>query len=325
MKPLQFREILKTTIWGGKDIVALKNLEGYPEGIGESWEISGVPGAETPVAEGEDEGATLPALIDKYRERLLGRELYQRYGTTFPLLVKFISTARPLSVQVHPDDAMAHRMGHPYGKTEMWYVLKSSPEASLYLGFNHDFSAAGLIESLSNGTLAEHLALHHTAPGDCFFIPAGRIHNIGAGNMVIEIQQSSNDTFRVYDFDRVDASGHKRELHVAQACEALNYHAVQDCRQPYNPVLNQPVSLVDCPEFTTRRLQIDQPVCMDYGDIDSFVIYVAYEGKAHIEDGAGHHLSLAAGQSVLFPAENNQVKIFPDGAHPFACLETFIK
>lgn len=325
MKPLKFRELLKPTLWGGAEIVAMKGLQGQPDGIGESWEISGVPGAETPVAEGEDEGLTLAELIDKYRDRLLGSVHYQRFGNTFPLLVKFISTARPLSVQVHPNDEMAHRMGHPYGKTEMWYVLKTQPDASLYLGFNHDFSEEGLVESLQNGTLAEHLALHHTAPGDCFFIPAGRIHNIGAGNMVIEIQQNSNDTFRVYDFDRVDAHGNKRQLHVAQAREALNYKAVSNYRQPYTAQVNQPVSLVDCPQFTTRLLQVDEPVAIDYSTLDSFVIYIAYEGAAVLEDSEGNRVDLAKGHSVLFPAQNNSVKIFPKSESQFACLETFIK
>ena len=325
MKPLKFRELLKTTLWGGSEIVAMKGLCEQSGGIGESWEISGVPGAETPVAEGEDKGLTLAELIEKYRERLLGTVHYQRFGTTFPLLIKFISTARPLSVQVHPNDEMAHRMGHPYGKTEMWYVLKSEPDASLYLGFNHDFSEEGLVDSLQNGTLSEHLALHYTAPGDCFYIPAGRIHNIGAGNMVIEIQQNSNDTFRVYDFDRVDANGNKRELHVAQAREALNYKAVSNYRQQYTPHLNQPVNLVDCPEFTTRLLQVDQPVAVDYESIDSFVIYIAYDGAAVLEDSEGNRVDLAKGQSVLFPAQNNKVKIFPANESRFAFLETFIK
>ena len=325
MKPFKFSEILKTTIWGGKDIVAMKGLDDNRPDIGESWEISGVAGAETQVADGDDVGATLAELIGKYREDFLGKENYQRYGTTFPLLIKFISTSRPLSVQVHPNDEMAHRMGHPYGKTEMWYVVDAAPGAELYLGFNHDFTKEGLVSSLQNGTLADHLALHHTAPGDCFFIPAGRIHNIGAGNLVIEIQQNSNDTFRVYDFDRVDASGHKRPLHVAQACEALNYKEACDSRRNYEAASNQPVVLVDCPEFTTRLLQIAKEVTIDYEELDSFVVYVAYEGAAVLEDSEGHQIELVKGQTVLFPAQNKLVKIFPKADSRFACLETYIK
>lgn len=325
MKPFRFREILKQTLWGGNGIVEMKGLYGQPEGIGESWEISGVPENETVVAEGEDKGLTLRELIEKYRGNLLGQQLYQRFGTSFPLLIKFISTARPLSVQVHPDDEMAHRLGHPYGKTEMWYVLKAEPEAELCLGFKHDFSEKELVSSLQKGTLTEHLAFHSTTPGDCFFIPAGRIHNIGAGNMVIEIQQDSNDTFRVYDFDRVDASGHKRQLHVAQACEALDYKVVEDGRAPYEPRLNEPVVLIDCPQFVTRLLQVDQSLVVDYADIDSFVIYVAYQGAAVLEDSDGNQITIQQGQSVLFPAENNQVKICPKAQSQFACLETFIK
>lgn len=321
MKALQFNALLKTTIWGGEEVTALKKLENAPEQVGESWEISGVPGNETVVADGEFKGETLEKLIERFGAELVGKRNLERYGTTFPLLIKFISAAQDLSIQVHPDDAMAQRMGHPYGKTEMWYIVHTQPGASLCSGFNADFSADGYTESLADGTLMNHLSRHETRPGDCFFIPAGRIHSIGAGNFLVEIQQSSNDTFRVYDFDRTDAEGHKRELHVAQAREALDYKAYPEYRTQYEPRPNDCTPLVDCPQFTTRLYELTAPLKADYTDIDSFVILIAFEGAATLRYAEGE-LTLRAGESVLFPATTEGVEIVP-AAGGFKALETF--
>lgn len=321
MKALQFNALLKTTIWGGEEVTALKKLENAPEQVGESWEISGVPGNETVVADGEFKGETLEKLIERFGAELVGKRNIERYGTTFPLLIKFISAAQDLSIQVHPDDAMAQRMGHPYGKTEMWYIVHTQPGASLCSGFNADFSADGYTESLADGTLMNHLSRHETRPGDCFFIPAGRIHSIGAGNFLVEIQQSSNDTFRVYDFDRTDAEGHKRELHVAQAREALDYKAYPEYRTQYEPHPNDCTPLVDCPQFTTRLYELTAPLKADYTDIDSFVILIAFEGAATLRYAEGE-LTLRAGESVLFPATTEGVEIVPE-AGGFKALETF--
>lgn len=321
MKALQFNALLKTTIWGGEEVTALKKLKNAPEQVGESWEISGVPGNETVVADGEFKGETLEKLIGRFGAELVGKRNLERYGTTFPLLIKFISAAQDLSIQVHPDDAMAQRMGHPYGKTEMWYIVHTQPGASLCSGFNADFSADGYTESLADGTLMNHLSRHETRPGDCFFIPAGRIHSIGAGNFLVEIQQSSNDTFRVYDFDRTDAEGHKRELHVAQAREALDYKAYPEYRTQYEPRPNDCTPLVDCPQFTTRLYELTAPLKADYTDIDSFVILIAFEGAATLRYAEGE-LTLRAGESVLFPATTEGVEIVP-AAGGFKALETF--
>lgn len=321
MKALQFNALLKTTIWGGEEVTALKKLENAPKQVGESWEISGVPGNETVVADGEFKGETLEKLIERFGAELVGKRNIERYGTTFPLLIKFISAAQDLSIQVHPDDAMAQRMGHPYGKTEMWYIVHTQPGASLCSGFNADFSADGYTESLADGTLMNHLSRHETQPGDCFFIPAGRIHSIGAGNFLVEIQQSSNDTFRVYDFDRTDAEGHKRELHVAQAREALDYKAYPEYRTQYEPHPNDCTPLVDCPQFTTRLYELTAPLKADYTDIDSFVILIAFEGAATLRYAEGE-LTLRAGESVLFPATTEGVEIVPE-AGGFKALETF--
>lgn len=321
MEALRFNALLKTTLWGGEEVTELKNLENAPKQVGESWEISGVPGNETPVTDGRFAGQTLEQLIKAHGAELVGEHNLQRYGSTFPLLIKFISAAQDLSIQVHPDDAMAQRMGHPYGKTEMWYIVHTRPGASLCSGFNADFSADAYEASLADGTLTSHLSRHTTRPGDCFFIPAGRIHSIGAGNFLVEIQQSSNDTFRVYDFDRTDASGNKRELHVAQAREALDYKAYPEYRTLYTPQTDACTPLVECEQFTTRLYDLKNTLEADYSQIDSFVIVIAFEGDALVRYDEGE-LALKAGESVLFPASTRHVEFIP-GTKGFKALETF--
>ncbi|MBR1594655.1 MAG: class I mannose-6-phosphate isomerase [Alloprevotella sp.] len=329
MKPIFFKPLLKQTIWGGEEVTALKQAsellergEAAMPRVGESWEISGVEGDETPVCCGEDAGRTLPELIAKYGADLVGEENLRRYGTTFPLLIKFISAAQDLSIQVHPDDAMAQRMGHPYGKTEMWYIVKAEEGASLVSGFSHAFSAEGYVASLADGTLMQHLSRHGTQAGQCFFIPAGRIHSIGAGNFLVEIQQSSNDTFRVYDFDRSDAEGRTRQLHVEQAREALDYADTEGGPVSYEPQPGACVNLVSCPQFTTNLLELDAPFHADYSRRDSFVILIAFEGTAEVRTDAGDTFELRAGQSVLLPAAMQGADIVPKGGD-FRTLETF--
>ena len=324
MKPIKFEALLKNTIWGGNDINRLKQLPEGTKAVGESWEISGVPGNETIVTAGDDLGATLPALIRKYGATLVGQANFDRYGETFPLLIKFISAAQPLSIQVHPDDAMANTMGHPFGKTEMWYIIGTHEGARLCSGFAHDYSADAYAQGVEDGSIEEHLAYHTTHVGDCFFIPAGRIHSIGAGNFLIEIQQSSNDTFRVYDFNRTDDLGNRRELHVEQARQALNFKAEADYRTHYSARLGEASLMVQCPQFTTRLIRTEQTMQVDYAAIDSFVILIAYEGEAKLTDAAGNKVLLQAGESLLLPASNSALTIEPQGITRFSCVETFI-
>ena len=321
MKAIRFDALLKTTIWGGEEVTELKHLSQAPLQVGESWEISGLPGDETLVSDGEFKGQTLSQLIATHGASLVGKHNYEQYGTNFPLLVKFMSTAKDLSIQVHPDDAMAQRMGHPFGKSEMQYILHAQPESRFYAGFNADFSADGYSQSVQDGSLMAHLKCHATHAGDCFLIPAGHIHCIGSGNFLIEIQQSSNDTFRAYDFDRRDAQGQRRELHIAQAREALDFHAYPTHRVHYDHKPDTASLLVDIPEFVVRLYEIEHTLNVDYATTDSFIIYIAYEGDAllHYDEGDVH---LSAGQTILFPASTTFVRIEP-GAHGFKALETY--
>lgn len=320
MKPLRFREIYKEKPWGGTEIGRLKGCD-LPRGIGESFEISGVPGSETLVADGEFAGRPLSDILRHYGAEILGRRNAERYGTDFPLLIKFISAADNLSVQVHPDDALAQEMGHPFGKNEMWFIVRAEAEAKIFNGFSTAFSPEGYTAELAAGRLLEHINVDESHVGDCFYIPAGCIHSIGAGNLLVEIQQSSDDTFRVYDYDRVGADGSKRELHVDMAKRALDYNRVGSQRVTYTSAVGHPVTLVESPSFTTRLCRFDAPVALDYAALDSFVIFIAFSGEAQLTDASGNGVRLAAGRSVLFPADNTAVSVQPLGDAPCGLLE----
>lgn len=324
MKPLQFQAILKPTLWGGDGVVRLKGLDDQLLRIGESWEISGLPGNETPVLYGDAKGLTLKELIGRYGEELTGHENLRRYGTDFPLLIKFISAGDDLSLQVHPDDNMAQRMGHPFGKSEMWYIVQTEKDAVIRSGFSHPFSPEEYRKALAAGNLTDYVVSHPSEAGCCFYIPAGRIHSIGKGNLLIEIQQSSNDTFRAYDFNRRDTKGNLRELHVEQACEALDYEW-RDARPVSYRNQEEGISeLLSTPEFTVRKIAVRSQLGIDYSDIDSFVVYIGISGQAQLTDSEGNKVTLKAGESLLLPAANSNVALQTAGDIPFECLETYI-
>lgn len=323
MTPLKFTPLYKTPLWGGTDIVRLKNAAHY-DTIGESWEISAVPNDETVVAEGQHQGQTLRQLIAQYGAQLVGQANFERYGQDFPLLIKFISASQPLSIQVHPDNEMAQRIEQkPYGKTEMWYVVDTHPQADLYLGFRQDLNADSYLAHLNGGTLLDTLNHVQTKAGDSFFIQAGQIHSIGAGNFIIEIQQASDLTYRVYDFDRKDANGQTRELHTEKAVQALDFKAKADHRSDYASTVNAPIVLERHPEFTTLLYHCTAATRAQL-TADSFAIFIAYEGRATLTDNEGHLLTLEAGESVFFPATTEWVDIQPESGSQFSFLQTHI-
>lgn len=319
--PLKFKPVLKAPLWAGTGIVELKHLAGYTT-VGESWEISGVPGDETVVCDGPLQGRTLRQITEEYGADFLGKKNFARYGTEFPLLIKFISADDALSIQVHPDDAMAYRHGKPYGKTEMWYIIGAEPGASLYSGFTHDLTPEDYDKHMADGTLCDAMAQHETKVGDCFFIPAGQIHSIGKGNLLIEVQQSSDLTYRVFDFNRRDSEGNLRELHTALAREALNFKARDEYRTQYTDRDDEVILLERHPEFTTSVMHLNKPLERDLSQVDSFVILVAYEGSATIE-ADGHNVALNAGESLLLPACTKLVKVTPQEGR-FSAIETYV-
>ena len=312
MKPFKFEPYLKETIWGGKQIAEYKGIKACSENIGESWEISGVKGHESIVAEGgtscEDKGLTISELIQKYREKLLGEKVYERFGTDFPLLIKFIDSRQDLSVQVHPDDKLAKERHGCQGKTEMWYIINSKPGAKIYAGLNKHITPEDYVRMTDKETIDGHsplmdvIAAHDSHVGDIFFLPAGRLHSIGTGNLLVEIQQTSDITYRVYDFGRRDANGNTRELHIDLAKDAIDYNVYTDCRSTYDKDA-QIAELVKCKYFDVRRLTIDKEASIDF-KIQSFVIAICLKGTAAINGTC-----IRQGETILVPADNNILNI----------------
>lgn len=320
--PLTFTPLLKEVIWGGSDIRPFKGLEPDDKKIGESWEISHVDDNFSIVAEGALAGKNLDELIDLYGERLVGKSVQERFGHRFPLLIKFIDARDYLSIQVHPDDELGMKRHNSFGKTEMWYVINAAPKAKLYSGFAVQSSPEDYVRRIEEGTIVDALAEYEVHPGDVFFLPAGRVHAIGTGCFIAEIQQTSNITYRIYDYDRTDAAGNKRELHTELAKDAIDYRLEKDYRTAYTPVADQPVHLVECQYFETNLLDLTQPISRDWSQLDSFVIYICMEGKVTLRDAQGNEVHLHQGQSVLVPAENPSLTLTPEGS--VKLLETYI-
>ncbi|MBO4503302.1 MAG: class I mannose-6-phosphate isomerase [Bacteroidales bacterium] len=313
--PLKFTPILKEKIWGGKRIqTLLKHDIGGMERCGESWELSGILDDESVVANGFLSENNLNELLEVYLTDLVGEKNYEKFGLGFPLLIKFIDAQDNLSVQVHPDDELAKRKYGQNGKTEMWHVIAAEPGAGLYVGFKQKVSKEQYVEAVASGVLHDLLQFYPVAPGDTFMIPAGTVHAIGKGVLLAEIQQPSDITFRIFDWNRVDEEGNSRELHTEEALEAIHFeeNAKGGFKVEYTPELNRTVKLVRSPYFNTNVIEFDQPVKKDFSAIDSFVVYMCLEGRLHLFYGDGH-LVVEKGDVVLVPAEIEEVQLLPDG------------
>ena len=317
---LKFKPLLKSTLWGGEKIIPFKHLDSTQLQVGESWEISGVAGNETIVSEGEYAGKTLNEVVAIMRDRLLGADNYRRFGNEFPLLIKFIDACKDLSIQVHPNDETARRQGKPRGKTEMWYVLASDKGSHLYNGLKKKITPEEYKRMVEDDTICDALARYEVNEGDVFFIPAGRIHSIGKGCFVAEIQETSDVTYRIYDFKRVDSNGNYRELHTQEAAESINFEVEDDYRTHYTPMKNQGVQVVQCPHFTTAIYDIDEPMTIDYSELDSFVVLIGVRGEGSVVDDMGQVTSFKAGETLLLPATTREIRV--EGDVKF--LETYI-
>ena len=314
MKPYKFAPYLRTTIWGGYQIAPFKGIFTAQPNIGESWEISAVPGHESVAVErgiiGDvDLGLNLAQLIDKYKGLLVGERIYKKYGNTFPLLVKFIDSRQDLSVQVHPNDKLAQKRHQCPGKTEMWYVIKADVGAKIYSGLKQsitpdDYERLAKAEPINgHSPMQDVIATHESHQGDLFFLPAGRLHAIGAGNFLTEIQQTSDITYRVYDFGRKDANGVPRELHLEQAKEAIDYQVWPEYRTSYDST--KPNSeLIHCPYFIVNRVVVQVAAEINLHS-DSFVIVVCLWGEANING-----IRVKQGETLLVPASENVLYIF---------------
>lgn len=307
---LKFTPILKGRIWGGDKLNRLLGKEYTGTTTGESWEISDVEGYTSVVSEGLHKGKTLKELLETYKQELVGKKNYERFGSKFPLLIKFIDARENLSIQLHPNDQMAKQRHNSFGKTEMWYVMQADTNANIIIGFNQKVTPIQYQEHVANNTIVDILHKQLVTKGDTFLVYAGLIHAIGKGVLLAEIQQTSDVTYRIYDWDRTDKEGNSRELHQQEALEALDYQYKTDHKIAYNVEKNESTELVSCPYFTTSLLEIDKQITIYPKNNDSFSILMCVAGEALITYGDMEQgISITMGETVLIPASTEKVNI----------------
>ena len=321
--PLKFRPIFKERIWGGNKLSGLLNKNFSIARCGESWELSGVQDDISVVSDGFLKGNNLEELIEVYMGELVGEKIYDQFGTEFPLLIKYIDANDKLSIQVHPDDKLSKERHGAYGKTEMWYVVQAEEDAELISGFNRNIDRDSYLIALQNGQLENLLQFDPAKPGDVFFIPAGRVHGIGKGIVVAEIQQTSDVTYRIYDYNRVDDKGQPRELHTELALDAINFKHHKDSYSVYQPKLNEAVEIVKCNYFTTNLLQLTDHLERDFSTIDSFVIYLCFEGEYSLQ-WESESITVHKGETILVPASIENFVLTPVKGQETKLLEVYI-
>ncbi|MFC2148862.1 type I phosphomannose isomerase catalytic subunit [Bacteroidota bacterium] len=299
--PLKFYPILKERLWGGTKLGTLLGKELESDLIGESWELSGVTGNVSIVANGFFKGTTLTDLINRFPEEILGKSVFERFGKEFPILIKFIDAQKDLSIQLHPNDELARKRHNSFGKTEMWYIMDADKDAELIIGFKEDISKETYVDSLKNDTLTDLLNYENVKEGDAYFISAGKIHAIGAGVLIAEIQQTSDQTYRVYDYNRKDAQGNLRELHTELSIDAISYVKQNDFKVSYQQDTNVSNPMVNCPYFKTNFISLNKNIKFDVSDRDSFTIYMCIDGDVKIANDFGS-ISIKKGETVLVPA-----------------------
>lgn len=321
--PLKFEPLLKDKVWGGYALERdfNKNPSGLPN-IGESWELSAVEGNLSVVSNGYLAGNNIEELIEVYMGDLTGENVFEKFGNKFPLLFKFIEAGDDLSIQVHPGDEMARVKHGDLGKTEMWYILESEKDSKIYTGFREGVTKEMYEESLKNGSLPELIFVESAEPGDAFFTPAGRIHAIGKGIVLVEIQETSDLTYRISDWNRTGNGNVKRELHLDLALEAMDFKATGKIKTKINPLPNKTANLVSCEYFTTNILHFNALIHKDYWHLDSFVVYICVDGEFSIRLESGIE-KVKKGETVLLPAMIKQVDLDPAGEAKI--LEIYIK
>ena len=315
MYPLKFQNIFKSVVWGGEKIAPFKGVNTQQKNIGESWELSGVKGNESIVAEGPLAGRTITSLAEEYKGALLGDKVYAATGAEFPLLIKFIDARDDLSIQVHPDDALAaERHNGSKGKTEMWYVVQADEKAHLMSGLSKEITPEEYAAKVADNTITDVLHDYDVHAGDVFFLPAGRIHSIGKGCFIAEIQQTSDITYPIYDFGRLGLDGKPRELHTELAKDAIDYTVLDDYRTHYPQVTDSENTLVSCKYFTTSLFDLSQSVTKDIASLDSFLIAICIDGQGTILDGHGNSIQIRKGETILLPADSLSATFTPEGS-----------
>ena len=311
--PLKFKPILKERLWGG---TKLKDVLGKPienDITGESWELSTVKGDISIIANGDFSGRSFQDLINTHAEELLGRSVVERFGEDFPILIKFIDAKQDLSIQLHPNDDLAKERHDSFGKTEMWYVMNADENANLIVGFNKDVDKEEYTKSIENDTLLDLLNYEKVTEGDTFFINTGKIHAIGAGVLLAEIQQTSDVTYRVFDFNRKDKNGSLRELHTEMALDAIDYTKKDDFKVAYNQEANKANIMVDCPYFSTSFIHLTADLKQDVSQRDSFTIYMCVQGNVTVENEFGS-ARIQKGETVLVSANTETIVLKSSGA-----------
>lgn len=310
--PLLFEPNLHSVVWGGNQLRPYKGLESSDDPIGESWEVSAVPSSTSIVSNGVWKGKDLISVISEQPDAILGKKVNEKYQGKLPLLVKFIDAKRDLSIQVHPNDEMAMREYGKMGKSEMWYVIKVDEGAHLYAGFMQEITKEDYQKRIADGTITEVLADHQVKAGDVFYLPAGRVHAICGGIMLAEVQQSSDVTYRIYDYNRLGMDGKPRELHTELAAQALDYHVEENYRTEYSESSNKAVQIIDTPFFDVRVMEINKQFHRDLHKYDSFVISMCIEGDCIIRvRSTGEEILLKEGNSTLIPAAIADYDVLP--------------
>lgn len=300
--PLKFEPVYSYRIWGGEKLKTVLNKKYNQDSIGESWEISDVKDNETEVSEGSLKGKVLKELITEFKEDLVGKKVYEIYKNDFPLLIKFIDAKTPLSIQVHPSNELAKERHNSFGKNEMWYVMEADENAELIIGFNKEVTPESYQTHLNDKSLLDILNIEKVSSGDTYYIPTGRVHAIGAGVLLAEIQQTSDITYRIYDYDRVDKkTGETRELHTELAVDAIDYTPIKNYKTNYAREKNTANTLVNSPYFKTNLLHIIGSLNRDLTNKDSFMIYICVDGDLQISTD-NEVFTLVKGETILIPA-----------------------
>ena len=323
--PLKFKPNLKTVIWGGSKIRKLKKLADAPECIGESWELTGVPGQESVVSNGEYAGTDIKSLIRRFGAQVVGRDTYSRYGEMFPIMVKFIDAAKDLSIQVHPDDDFARRRHQGMGKTELWYIVNAEKDAVLYSGFSHKTDERTFRSQIEHSDVVAQLNRFSPSRGDIFYLPAGRVHSIGAGNFMVEIQQSSDITYRIYDFDRIDKDGKKRELHTDLALEAIDFDEYDDYKGHLELDHHGTALIKRCDKFVSELMRVEMPTEVDVKAIGSFRILICISGEVEIECGDGGKERISTCDTVLLPYAADKARVTPVGCESAELISVIVE
>ena len=322
--PFLFHPNLHTVVWGGHRLQVYKGLQSTDEPIGESWEVSAVPSSTSVISNGSFTGRDIISVISEYPEDILGKAVNKKYHGQLPLLVKFIDAERDLSIQVHPNDEMAQREHGKMGKSEMWYVIKADAGSHLYAGFKQEITPEEYQQRIADGTIIEVLADHQVKAGDVFYLPAGRIHAICGGILLAEVQQSSDVTYRIYDYNRPGMDGRPRQLHTELAAQALDYHVEENYRTEYVDNPNKAIQIIDSPYFDVRVMEISKPFHRDLRKYDSFIISMCIEGDCKLcVRSTGDEILLHQGSSTLIPAAIADYDVLPLH-HTTRLLDAFI-